>query len=136
MFAGGNYANLGIVQKSRRRKQIERAILQYTSSLSAIGLKVVGISLLQTTTQTVITLQLFPNIRVLKEREAINESDNIIPQVSQLLLHFGVSEECYHEITQIIGGPKSYKVKWCVRACMCACTLFSVLLYYFMISIY
>jgi len=75
--------------------------------LSAIGLKVVGISLLQTTTQTVIPLQLFPKIRVLKEREeAINESDNIIPQVSQLLLRFGVSEGCYYEITQIIGGPR------------------------------
>lgn len=126
MFAGGDYANLGDVQKSRRRKQIGRAILKYTSSLSEIGIQVVGVNLLQTTTQSVIPLQLFPKIRVLKEREEINESDNIIPQVSQLLLRFGVSEECYHEITQIIGGPKSYKVN--VYMCMCVCKLCNVLL--------
>jgi len=104
---GGNYATLGDVQKSRRRKEIGRAILDYTSP---IGIQVASVNLLQTTTKSIILLQLFPSIRVLKGKEAQNDSC-IIPQVSHLLLRYGVSEECYHEITQIIGGPKSYKVK-------------------------
>jgi len=36
--------------------------------------------------------------------------DAVIPNVAHLLLQYGVSMECYHEITQIISGSKSYKV--------------------------
>jgi len=73
-----------------------------------------SVNLVQATTKSIIPLQLFPDIRVLKEKETRNES-NIIPQVFQLLLRYGVSEECYHDIAQVIGGPKSYKV-----ICVCA----------------
>lgn len=118
---GGNYAILGPVQKSRRRKEIGRAILEYTSPLSTIGIQVASVNLVQTTTKSIIPLQLFPNIRVLKEKETRNDS-NIIPQVSQLLLRYGVSEECYHEITQVIGGPKSYKV-------ICVCRSVTIHMY-------
>jgi len=101
---------VGAVQQSKRRKQIARALLKVTSPLSAIGLQVTGVNLLQTATNSTIPLQLFPNIRVLKGKDNCKSDSDIIPQVSQLLLRFGVSEECYHEFTQIIGGPKSYKV--------------------------
>ena len=37
--------------------------------------------------------------------------DAVIPNMAHLLLWYGVSMECYHEIMKIISGLKSYKIK-------------------------
>jgi len=107
LHAGRDYEELKPRQRSRRRWQIGRAVRGFTSPLIDIGLKVIGLKF-QTSYGNILPIQLGRKIRSINQRD--ENMDAIIPNVAHLLLRYGVSVECYHEITKIIGGPKSYKV--------------------------
>ena len=101
---------------------------RFTSPLLDIGLKVFGIKF-ETSSGNILPIRLGRKIRAIKQNEEI--MDSAIPNVAHILLRYGVSMECYHEITKIIGGPKSYKVTIlykCIHIQECTYKVYKLLL--------
>jgi len=83
----------------------------------------VGVNLLQTTTKVAIPLQLYPKIRVLKNKEqTVNNSDSIIPQVYNLLLRLGFLKHATMNSPKLSGDQSHIRSSGiCMRARACVC---------------
>ena len=76
---------------------------RFISPLIDIGLNVIGLKF-ETSSGNVLPIRVGRKIREMKQNEEIMNS--AIPNVEYILLQYGVSMRCYHEITKIISSDK------------------------------
>ena len=104
---GKEYEGLGPRQKLNRRHQIQEQLLDFTRPLMMIGLQAINIEMV-TAEGTPVNIPIEPpETRLIQQ---INNDDDLIPKIAYLQYKYGISAECYLELTKIIGGPKAYKV--------------------------
>lgn len=107
-YTGKDYEMIGSRQQCRRRELIKEKIINFAAPLQTSGLQVVSVQL-QTHSKKLVHLQLVPGEK--PQLSNMDQNSELIPNIAYLLLRYGVSMECYHELSMVVDGlPKSYKV--------------------------
>ena len=106
---GKNYEELSSRQQRNRRYQIRNNAIQYFEHyISQIGLQAYSLNL-KTTTGNLFKLTLSSDLdpEPVTQPKHLNITSNLI----LLVLKYGISQECYHELTKELDSlPRSYKV--------------------------
>jgi len=110
-ISGSDFEKIKKRQKDRRLKIIRTQLAKFSAPLLETGLQVVSVEL-RTTGGQHVNLQLTPRYK--KRIFNKNVQDNtLIPNVSYLLLKYGVSYEFYHEIAMLFKNlPRTYRVQY------------------------
>ena len=104
---GADYDELGPRQQRNRRQLIRGQILNFTRPLMMIGLQAINVEMV-TLSGNLVDVPIEPSETRLIQQ--MNAEDELIPKIAYLQYKYGISAECYLELTKIIGGPKAYKV--------------------------
>ena len=110
-ISGSDFEKIKKRQKDRQLKIIRTQLVKFSAPLLDTGLQVVSVEL-RTTGGQHVNLQLTPRYK--KRIFNKNVQDNtLIPNVSYLLLKYGVSYEFYHEIAMLFKNlPRTYRVQY------------------------
>ena len=108
---GADYDELGPRQQRNRRQQIRGQILNFTRPLMMISLQAINVEMI-TLSGSLVDVPIEPSeTRLIQQMNADDlAEDELIPKIAYLQYKYGISAECYLELTKIIGGPKAYKV--------------------------
>ena len=108
-LTGKNYEELSSRQQRNRRHQIRNNAIQYYEHyISQIGLQAYSLNL-KTTIGNLVQLNLSsdrePVTATTTEPQLLNVTSNLI----FLLLKYGISQECYHELTKELDSlPRTF----------------------------
>ena len=121
---GKDYSDLSNRHQRRRKAEIRNDIEKNISDpLLSIGLTVETVTLKEINTNNSFQISISNNVQQQPKGEVIKEGVHI-PEICYLLLKYGVSFKCYHELAmECTELPRSYKVyiRVCVFVCVCLC---------------
>ena len=114
-----NYNELSSRQQQRRRAKIQDGVREYLRSLPASnGLEPISLHLGSqddNNEQFSVSLEDDAKARAIVTRKEDESDDALLPKIAFILLKYGVSKECYHELSMCIPGMlRSYKVMQCI----------------------
>lgn len=109
-FIGKKYEEVGSRQQQRNRVKISNSLKDHCQDLPNSGLELASIQLRTTGSQDTIQIDI---VQPAKEGKKVSkELDDKIPQISNLMLQYGISYEFYHELSSIAKElPRTYKVE-------------------------
>jgi len=111
LHAGKPFEKLSDRQQRRRKVEIKHALGTICSGLTNTGLSLTSIQLETAESHQKINIDMQPPQCSTDSNDNDSNTDDLIPDMAYLMLKYGVSFECYHELcARFKDLPRAYKV--------------------------